>query len=315
MISYSFTQAAETVLMIRPKFFGFNYQTAKTNIFQNFFDNETGVSKKAVREFDNFVELLRKYEIEVIVIDDQDFNITPDAVFPNNWFSTHHDGKVVVYPMLAENRRLEVRPDIFKILTDTYNYSIADLKNFSRLENEKLFLEGTGSMVFDHINRIAYANISSRTHHTLIEPVCKFLKYEPLTFYAVSKTGSEIYHTNVMLTVAKNFAIICAESITPELSLTGHEIILITYDQMEKFAGNMLQVKNKGGDLITVMSQTAFDCLEGQQLEIILKHSKVIPVSIPTIESVGGGSVRCMMAEIFLPKSLTLNVQRSEIKA
>ncbi|MEO5571287.1 MAG: arginine deiminase-related protein [Bacteroidia bacterium] len=310
-----YAQAAQTVLMIRPKFFGFNHQTAGTNIFQNFFDNQTDVSKKAVMEFDRFVALLQKNKIDVIVINDQDFNITPDAVFPNNWFSTHHDGKVILYPLLAANRRLEVRPEIFKILMYKYNYPMPDFKNYTDLENEGLFLEGTGSLVFDHANKIAYANISSRTSRTVIEPVCRLLNYEPVTFYATSSDDDEIYHTNVLLTVAENFAVICAESIITEkskktvvdrLASTGHEIILITYNQVEAFAGNMLQVRNKKGELVTIMSQKAYDCLEEQQLKAISKHSKILPVSIPVIERVGGGSVRCMMAEIFLPKTPAL---------
>src|SRR6185436_6309226 len=266
----SYDQAASAVLVIRPKSFGFNQQTAKTNLFQNAADNEKDINRKAVNEFDNFVNLLRKYDVEVIVMEDRDHHITPDSIFPNNWFSTHHDGTVILYPMLAENRRMEVRPEIFNLLSERYYYQFPVITDFTHPEKENIFLEGTGSLVFDHTNKVAYANISSRTHLALVEHVCRLLEYEPVTFYATLKTGDEIYHTNVLLTVATGFAVICAECITngkgktsvlEKLSSTGHEIIPITFEQMEKFAGNMLQVKNKNGELLTVMSQTAFDCL------------------------------------------------------
>lgn len=312
MSASQLTQSCCTLLLIRPAHFGFNSQTSDSNIFQkknSGHENET--NDKAIEQFNHFVSLLHKYAIDVVVIDDQKEHVTPDSVFPNNWFSTHHDGTVILYPMLAQNRRLEKRKDIFEILKTKFGFSISRVIDLSRYENENKFLEGTGSLVFDHKNKIAYANLSSRTNKEVTEYVCRMLNYEPVIFTAKSKIGKEIYHTNVLLTITENFAVICSESIKDKnerneaiikLSSSGHEIIEITFEQMEKFVGNMLQVKNQKGDLISIMSQTAFDCLDERQLEIILTYSQILPVSIPIIETVGGGSVRCMMAEIFLEK-------------
>lgn len=306
------SQAASAVLMIRPKHFGFNPETSGSNVFQkkNKISNAT-IRKKTLEEFNHFITLLKKYAIDVIVINDTAKAICPDAAFPNNWFSTHHNGKVILYPMAANNRRLERRTDIFKLLQTKHKFKVSASVNLTLYENAGLYLEGTGSIVFDHLNKIAYANKSSRTSPLLVKLLCMILNYSHEMFAAHSKKGKEIYHTNVMMTVAKGFAVVCAESITSKkernrvvkkLTSTGHEIIDITFKQMEKFAGNMLQVKNKKGELITIMSKSAFDCLDNGHLEIILKYGKILAVSIPVIESVGGGSVRCMMAEIFLPR-------------
>ncbi len=298
--------------MIRPKHFGFNPETAVNNVFQKKIKkNKQTIRKKALEEFNHFTHLLKKYFVDVIVMEDQSDAVCPDAVFPNNWFSTHHDGRVVLYPMVAPNRRLERREDVFKILQTKYKFKNTGFANLTYYENAGLYLEGTGSMVFDHVNKIAYANKSSRTSTTTARLLCLMLNYTPELFTAHSKRGKEIYHTNVMMTVAQDFAVVCAESITSKkernrvikkLTSTGHEIIDLTFNQVEKFAGNMLQVKNKRGELITIMSRSAFECLADDQLEIVLKYGKILAVPIPMIEAVGGGSVRCMMAEIFLPR-------------
>ncbi|HKR04998.1 MAG TPA: arginine deiminase-related protein [Bacteroidia bacterium] len=313
--SFPYNQAAEAVLMIRPKHFGFNPQTAETNIFQVKTDaNQVSLNETAVAEFDNFVSLLHKYDVEVIVVEDQDEHKTPDSVFPNNWFTTHHDGMMVYYVMYAPVRNLEIRNDLIDILTER-NFKIKGVLDLYDEEDERpgQFLEGTGSFVFDHINKIAYANISSRTHLELAGKTSEFLGYVFFPFVSLVDKR-EVYHTNVMLTVSENFAVVCLDCLADDekkkmlkdkLITTGHEPVIISIEQMKKFAGNMLSVKNKKGELITVMSQTAFDALDESQLEIILKYSKILPVSIPIIETVGGGSVRCMMAEIFLPKAGT----------
>lgn len=307
------SQAAKAVLMIRPKHFGFNYETAETNAFQHKpILSQSETNEIAVKEFDHFVELLRKYDVEVIVVEDRDEYITPDSVFPNNWFSTHHNGMMVYYTMLSPVRNLEVRDDLTDIL-EARNFKVKGVLDLFDEDDKrpKQYLEGTGSLVFDHVNRIAYANASIRTDLELAMKVSEALGYQHFIFISMVD-DMEIYHTNVMLTVSENFAVVCLDCLVDDekkqllknkLINTGHELVIISIDQMKKFAGNMLSVKNKNGELITVMSQTAFDCLTEQQLEVILRHSKILPVPIPTIETVGGGSVRCMMAEIFLPKT------------
>jgi hypothetical protein len=316
MTTPTYSQAAKTVLMIRPKHFGYNYETAVTNFFQNKPQlSSEKVSEKAVNEFDHFVNLLRKYDVDVMVVDDRDEPKTPDSVFPNNWFTTHHDGRVVYYSMFAPIRNLEKRSDLIDILKDK-NFKVNGVHDLFE-ENKKhpnQFLEGTGSFVFDHVNRIAYANISRLTHPELATKASALLGYELFPFISLVETR-EIYHTNVMLTVTENLAVVCLDCLVDEdkkqqlegkLKATGHELVIISIEQMKKFAGNMLQVKNKTGELITIMSQTAFECLTEQQMEMILKYSKILPVPVPTIELVGGGSVRCMMAEIFLEKDESL---------
>lgn len=304
---------ANCLLLIRPAHFGYNNETAASNIFQKNIHSTPGeIGKQALAEFDNLVLLLDKYHINNIVVEGSQDTVIPDEIFPNNWFSTHHDGKVFLYPMLAPSRRLERREDIFDLLKKKYNFHIKEIKSFADYERKNMFLEGTGAIVFDHRNKTAFANLSSRCNKIVAEKICDELQYKPVTFSAKSKDGKEIYHTNVMMAIGENYAVICDESISNgsdrdtvlrTLISTGHEIISISHDQMEKFAGNMLAVKNQHLESITVMSDTAFNCLNEGQTDAILKHSKILPVPIPTIETVGGGSVRCMLAEIFLPTS------------
>ncbi|MGB7202036.1 MAG: arginine deiminase-related protein [Pyrinomonadaceae bacterium] len=299
-------QTTNNILLIRPANFGFNEETRASNVFQKELneDAET-VRQKASLEFETFASQLKSHGVDVFVFDDTPSPVTTDAVFPNNWISFHADGTVVLYPMLSTNRRLERRADIIESLKD--KFEIANIIDLSIYESENLFLEGTGSIVFDHSNKIAYAALSPRTDKELFLDLCEKLNYKPVTFSARDRDGSEIYHTNVMMCVGDQFAVICLESITDEseranvfskLATTGHEIVDITFDQMNSFAGNMLVMRN---DLL-VMSQSAFDSLTDPQKTALEKYCELLPIAIPTIETVGGGSARCMIAEIFLPE-------------
>lgn len=312
MITVFSDHCASTVLMVKPNHFGFNVETAKSNIFQNRFNaNQQEIANQALAEVDNFTNLLKKYAMEVIVFEIKDGLITPDAVFPNNWFTTHSGGRVILYPMLANNRRLERRMDILEILKTKYRFKIKEIIDLSVFEDQGVFCEGTGSLVFDHNTKTAFACLSSRTHKKVVVHVCDILNYNPVIFDASLGSGEEIYHTNVLLTITQDFGVICDEAIRnnkeremvcEQLSSSGKELVRITVDQLKKFAGNMLQLLNKNGELVTVMSQTAFESLTENQLEVILSKSRILPIPIPVIENIGGGSVRCMMAEIFLEK-------------
>jgi len=317
MISSDNDSAAAAVLMIRPSHFGFNPETAASNIFQKedsrskSFEFADTVRNKAMREFDHFVSQLELHDIETLVASDREDVMTPDSVFPNNWFSTHPDGTVILYPMLSPVRRKERRTDLFETLLPRHRYFIKQVIDLSPFEEQNKFIEGTGSLVFDPVSKSAYANISSRTNQALVEQVCGLLNYEPVIFTAASADGREIYHTNVLLTVTRHFAVICDESIPDlkerehvirELTSSSREIIRLSYRQMEQFAGNMLQVRNTKDELITLMSQSAYASLDPGQLRCIERHSRILSVPVPTIEAVGGGSVRCMMAELFLPR-------------
>ncbi len=298
-------QTTSNILLIRPANFGFNEETRASNVFQKELneDAET-VRQKASLEFETFASQLKSHGVDVFVFDDTPTPLKTDAVFPNNWVSFHADGTIVLYPMLSSNRRHERRADIIESLKD--RFEITNIIDFSIYESENLFLEGTGSIVFDHSNKIAYAALSPRTDKELFLDLCEKLNYKPVIFTAHDRRGSEIYHTNVMLCIGEEFAVICLESITDEgeranifskLATTGHEIVDITFDQMNSFAGNMLLVRN---DLL-VMSQSAFDSLTKTQKRTLEKYCELLPLAIPIIETVGGGSARCMIAEIFLP--------------
>jgi len=303
-------QTTQHVLMIRPFNFAFNNQTALSNVFQKATaDINPGViQQKALEEFDTLVEVLKAKRIEVKVVADTMEPAKPDAVFPNNWASFHEDGTVILYPMFAPNRRLEKRSEIIGILRADYKIkNIVDLSGYEFIDR---FLEGTGSVVFDHDNSIAYACLSSRTNQELLYILADRLHYEPLWFYAYDTRGVEIYHTNVMMCIAEKFVIICIDAIRDEkqkelvantIIKTGHELIAISFDQMTKFAGNMLALKNNLGQDLLVMSQTASDSLTVDQKSRMSKYCEMVSVPIPTIETIGGGSVRCMIAEIFLP--------------
>ena len=301
---------ASTILMIRPAAFGFNEETAANNYFQT--KPGTGkkeLQQKASEEFDIMVQALRNYDINVLVIDDTDEPPKPDAIFPNNWLSTSPGGLVYVYPMFAPSRRLEKRDDILKILAE--KFIIKDVQDWSEFETEGRFLEGTGSMVIDYENKMIYAAVSERTNPTVLEKFAATNGYQAIVFLATDKNGRPVYHTNVVMTLGEDFCILCEEAIDEEWELiavrqllesTDHSIIAITREQMHRFAGNMLQVKNNKGEKYLVMSQTAFDSLRKEQRRMLEAFCKLLPIAVPTIEEVEGGSVRCMMAEIFLAK-------------
>ena len=305
-----------SILMIEPIAFGFNVQTAANNYFQQN-DNSAAeeIQKKALQEFTAMVEKLREHKIDVIVVKDTPQPHTPDSIFPNNWVSFHEDGTVVLYPMFAENRRLERREDILNHL-QSIGYQINTIIDFSRYEKENLFLEGTGSMVLDKKNNVAYAALSQRTDEKVFEKFCQKMGFTPYSFSAFQTVGEErlpIYHTNVIMCVADDYAVWCRDSIDDFQELiyvldklicvgTGKEVVVISEEQMHSFAGNMLQVENTEGKKYLVMSQTAYNSLDKEQLKTLKSFNDIITVEIPTIEKYGGGSARCMMAEVFLPK-------------
>ncbi|HET9746821.1 MAG TPA: arginine deiminase-related protein [Chitinophagaceae bacterium] len=304
-------QITDTILMIRPAAFGPNEETASTNFFQSSSANINleALQQTALSEFDEMVELLKRQDINVLVIEDTPAPAKPSAIFPNNWLSTSPDGIVSVFPMYSPNRRLEKRDDILKMLAQ--KFVVKDVQDWSEFESAGKFLEGTGSMVMDHENKVIYACYSPRTDVSLLEKFANVNKYRAIIFFAADKTGHAVYHTNVVMTLAEDFAILCEEAIEEEWELiairqlldsSGHDVIRIYKDQMHCFAGNMLQVKNNKGEKFLVMSQTAFDSLYDDQKEELSGRNKILTVSIPTIEKIEGGSVRCMMAEIFLEK-------------
>ncbi len=302
-------QSTSHILMIRPVNFGFNEETAGSNAFQNRNADKNGVNEKATLEFDGMVNMLRKNGVDVTVIDDTPQPYTPDSIFPNNWVSFHADGGIFLYPMQAENRRLERREDIIAQLED--RFAVKHIIDLSRFENEGKFLEGTGSMVLDRENKIAYACISPRTDKKVLELFCEHADYTAICFDAVDQQGVAIYHTNVLMCLGSQFAVICMDSIpnphekvvvTESLRSTQKEIIEISFEQMNQFAGNMLEVKNKAAETLIVMSQNAFNALSGEQKTTLGKYGKLVYGDINTIETNGGGSARCMMAEVHLPE-------------
>ena len=305
-----FSQAPSSVLMVRPKSFGFNPQTAETNAFQNnVTDDAESISAKAIAEFTIMVDLLRSNDIEVLVVEDTGQPQKPDAIFPNNWISFHHDGTVVLYPMLAENRRSERTNPV--VDTVKRNYSVSKTIDLTLFETQNKFLEGTGSIVFDYANKIAYASRSPRTNEHVVNDISNKLGFTSIVFDAVDETGREIYHTNVLMCIGTDFLVICLDAIQQEddqekllesFSATGHKVIAISFEQMKLFAGNMMEVKAKSGESFVLLSQKAFHSLLPGQLDALSRFVEPIPVSIPTIETYGGGSVRCMVAGIFNPE-------------
>jgi hypothetical protein len=301
-------QTTNSIFLIRPSNFTFNLQTASTNTFQNNLEilgNE--YHKKVMQEFDTFISKLKSNGLNVFVFEDTDYPQKPDAIFPNNWLSLHSNGTVILYPMFAENRRHERRMDIIESLKKKFR--ISTILDLSHHENTGEFLEGTGSIVFDHTHKKAYACLSPRTHKNLFLIVCENLNYKPIYFSAFDEHGKEIYHTNVMMCIGEKFVVVCLDSIVNKnerhlivehLKENNLEIIDITYQQMNNFAGNMLSIKSNTKRNILVMSQSAFECLTTAQKETLTKYNELLPVCIQTIESIGGGSARCMMAEIFL---------------
>lgn len=303
--------AIPTLLMIRPVRFTYNEQTAVNNMFQTnpefeHHADQVDTQSKAKEEFDAFVEKLRAVKIAVLVIEDTREPHTPDAVFPNNWITTHEDGTVVLYPMFALNRRLERKDAVLDVLKSSFK--ICKSLDLTHYEAQNKFLEGTGSFVLDRAHRIAYACLSPRTDEEVLEDFCKQLGYTPIVFHAFDKHGIPIYHTNVMMCVADQYVVINLESVPKEererivesINETGKEIIPITSEQMEQFAGNMLQVFNRDGNPYLVMSTQAHKSLTDAQLTKLTSYNPIIHSDLGTIEKNGGGSARCMLAEIYL---------------
>lgn len=310
-------QTTSSILMVRPANFGFNPETASNNFYQKKDERDAQeINAVAQKEFDGFVELLQQAGVNVIVVDDTAEPFKTDAVFPNNWFSTHEDGRLILYPMFSSNRRLERRKDIIELLMQK-GFKISEIIDLSFFEKDNQFLEGTGSLVLDRINKIAYACRSVRTHEVPLEYFSRLLDYQIVDFDAVQQVNgvySSIYHTNVMMHVGSELAVVCLDSIPlasdklkvqEALEKTGKKIIPITAKQKFGFAGNMLEVRNASGQKYTVMSESAFKSLSKVQLQTIKRYTDIIVPKIPTIEKLGGGSARCMMAEIFLPSVKT----------
>jgi hypothetical protein len=294
------------ILMVRPYQFYFNQQTAANNFFQSNINIENA-NELAIAEFDVMVAQLRAHQIKVNVVQDTKDPSTPDAIFPNNWISTHAGGTLCLYPMYAENRRAERKSKVLDFLYS--NYKIQNVLDLTDLEKEGKFLEGTGSMVLDHQNKIAYGCLSERLDKEAFTNWCDKMQFNPITFKAVDDKAQPIYHTNVLMCMGNQFVVICLESIPNELEKqmllesflqTNKEVITISQDQLNHFAGNMLQVFDMYEKPHLIMSEQAHASLHPAQIKSLEKYNPILPISIPTIEALGGGSTRCMMAEIHL---------------
>lgn len=302
-------QTASHLLMIKPACFAFNIETATSNTFQKQFTGmlQNAVQQKAIYEFEAFVTKLSTKGIAVTVIADTLTPSKPDAIFPNNWISFHEGGQVFLYPMHAANRRLERRADILQIIGK--QFQINTVTDLSKYEADATFLEGTGSMVMDRVNKIIYDCISPRTNKELLAHYANLNAYQTVTFNASDENGKAIYHTNVMLTIGETFAVLCSDAIKngqerehviSALQASKHEVIEITRTQMNNFAGNMLQVRNHKNERFLILSDRAYNSLTIAQINSLKEHTQLLPVAVPTIESIGGGGARCMIAELFL---------------
>lgn len=310
------TQITNTILMIRPVAFRMNEQTAVNNYYQKVLDNLSSetVNQKAQEEFDTFVEKLKSVGLDVIVVQDTLKPDTPDSIFPNNWISFHINGDVVLFPMYAENRRLERREDILELLEEK-GFIIENVIDYTSAEAENIFLEGTGSIILDRENEKAYCALSPRADEALFIEFCEDMHLTPIIFEAyqtINNLRKHIYHTNVMMCIGDTFAVICADCIDDKaerkmviksLKEDGKEIVLITEDQVNNFAGNMLQVLGANNEKFLVMSTSAYHALTESQKNTLSKHATILHASLDIIEACGGGSARCMMAEVFLPKA------------
>lgn len=317
-----YSQITDSVFMVRPVQFYRNEETAVNNYFQQ----EAGdlsrvqIQRQALEEFDLFVDKLRLNKVHVEIFEDTQSSETPDSIFPNNWLTMHDDGLVMTYPMFAENRRKERRPDIIEQLRK--EFFVGHVYSFSDWETQDKFLEGTGSLILDRPNKVAYAALSERTNEEVLDEFCKITQYHAITFHAMQTVGGErlpIYHTNVMMSVGENFAVVCLDCIDDpverakvefNLNRTGKDIIRISEEQVNNFAGNILMVRNANGKPIIVMSEAAHKAYTSRQLKALEKHGQVLSSPIPTIEKFGGGGVRCMMAEIFLPTPTIRNLEQ-----
>lgn len=304
-----------TILMIRPVSFRMNEETAVNNYYQHEIKGLSAreVQEKALAEFDTFVAKLRAVGVNIIVVEDTLVPDTPDSIFPNNWISFHSNGKVGIFPMFAENRRQERREDIFDILEEN-GFVIKEIVDYTSAEKEELFLEATGSIVLDRSERIAYCALSPRADEDLFIEFCEDFEYTPVIFHAYQTVDGKrelIYHTNVMMAVTRDNVVACLDCIDDDkekknfikqVKVSGKQILDISEEQVEHFAGNMLQVMDADGNAITVMSQSAYDSLTSDQIAILSKEATLLSSDLSTIEACGGGSARCMMAEVFLDK-------------
>lgn len=304
-------QLASSVLMIRPVRFESNPMTAASNRFQSKSKADPGAQNAiAQREFDALAATLREAGVNVVIVADTDEPHTPDSVFPNNWVSFHNDGRVVLYPMEAENRRTERRTEVIEQLSATGAFVVREILDLSGHEEAGHYLEGTGSMVLDRANHVVYACLSSRTHLDPLGEFAQRMDYDVVTFDAVDRDGASIYHTNVLMSIGEEIAVICAEAIVREeqraavlqrLAASGHELILLSYDQLKAFAGNLLELRSSDGKRVVAMSQQAYDALDETQIERLRASGNIVASDIRNIETLAGGSVRCMLAEIHLP--------------
>jgi len=306
-------QITDTILMVRPVGFRMNEQTAVNNYFQTNIEGDD-INELATQEFDIFVEKLRSVGVNVVVVDDVPEDDTPDSIFPNNWVSFHEDGQIALYPMFAENRRKERRLQYFAELEDA-GLKIKEIVDYTIAEEDDIFLEGTGSLILDRVHQKAYCAISPRADEDLLIEFCEDFEFTPVIFNAYQNVENKrlpIYHTNVMMCVAEEFAVICLDTIDDKkerknvvkhLKMDDKEIISISEEQMHEFAGNMLQVQGAESKKFLVMSARAHRSLTEEQISRIEKHCDILSSEIQTIETCGGGSARCMMAEVFLPKA------------
>jgi hypothetical protein len=306
-------QLPSAVVMVRPASFGFNPDTAPSLVFQREITDTSRkeIERRARVEFDILAGRLRDAGVEVIIVDDKEDLNTPDAVFPNNWVSFHHDGTVVLYPMLAPSRRPERRRDLIEKLQKG-GFRVSRVIDLTRHEDQGGFLEGTGSVVFDHDHRVAYANLSARTDEQVLKELCGTLDYKPVTFHAVQANGDAILHTDVMMSIGDRFAVFCNESIPDaadrkrvldSLKSTGREIIAIDMTQLERFAGNVLQLQSRDDRSVLVISTSACLALTPAQRDAIQKFTRIVESPLPLFEGIGRGSARCMMADVHLPRS------------
>ena len=302
-------QTTKHILLVQPANFGYNNQTANSNAFQNQSQQSVQeIQKQALKEFNRFAETLINNKIDVTIVEDSLSPIKPDAIFPNNWISLHENGTVVLYPMYAPNRRLEVSKGVIDGLKEYHKITqVIDLRHY---EAENKFLEGTGSVVFNHQYKIAYACFSERTHQEPLQELCKHLGYTPVSFNAVDENGKAIYHTNVLMCIGQQFVTICIDAIAEKdkqtllnsFTKTGLEVIDISFNQLNHFAGNMIELKDNEGNSVLILSQSAYNSLDALQKQRLNRYSKLLPINIDTIETIAGGSARCMIAEIFNPQ-------------
>ena len=299
--------------MVRPASFGFNPETSNTILFQREIteNSRKEIERRARIEFDMLANRLRNAGVEIMIFEDKEDLGTPDAVFPNNWVSFHDDGTVVLYPMFAPSRRPERRRDIIENLQSS-GFRVSRIVDLTRHENDGRFLEATGSVVFDHVQRCAYANVSPRTNPEVFHELCGILRYKPITFRAVNESGQEIKHTDVMMSIGDRFAVVCSDSmpdpaerklVLEGLKSDGREIITIDQKQLVQFAGNVLQLQTKPAGSVLAISTAACLALRPDQRQAIEKYTRIVESPLPLFESIGGGSARCMMADVHLPRS------------